>query len=197
MGSTVRRCMTPVRRQRMTIPGPDTVTISGLLREGMVNGHMPFLTVSSGSMAPLLRVGDEIGLQAIKANQLCRGDIIAVSDRNQVLTHRFIGLRDIDGRKRILTRGDRALRDDRPWTEEQLLGRVVARRRGRQKFWLDFGAGYRLNRALARLARLEHGIVQPLRAADSSQPITRTERLVLVLFWQLSSTLTRAVEWIA
>lgn len=181
----------------MTIPGPDMVTISGLLREGMVSGHMPFLRVSSGSMAPLLRVGDEIGLQAVRANHLRRGDIIAIADRNQILTHRFIGLRDMDGRRRILTRGDRALLADQPWTEDQLLGRVVARRRGRKRLWLDFGVGYRLNMALARLARLEHGILQPLRAADSSQPATPTERLVLVLFRQLSNTLTGAVERIA
>lgn len=178
----------------MTSAGLDTVTISEMLREGMRLGHMPFLTVTSGSMEPLLRVGDEVGLQPIRAHQLQSGDIVVIAGHDLVLTHRFMGLREANGHKVIVTRGDRVVSRDKPWAEDQLLARVVARRRDGYTLWLDFGAGRRLNTALARLSWLEERILQHMQGAGASHRLTYAQRLVLGLFRHFCSMLTGAVD---
>lgn len=178
-----------------TTSEPNALALSGLLREGMVSGHMPFLTVSSGSMTPLLRVGDEVGVQPVSPHQLHPGDVIVVLDRNLILTHRFIGLQNHKSGDVIVTRGDRSLIIDRPWTEGQLLGRAVVRRRKGHTLWLDFGKGYWLNRLLAQLSQFEHNLLRHVSSYGASQTLRLAERLVRAIFRRLAGALTFATEW--
>ena len=181
------------RPDATTAPGADVTT---LLREGLVAGYMPFLSVSSGSMAPLLRVGDEIGVQPVALHQLRVGDVVVVSDGSQLLTHRFCGREASRVSAAFVTRGDRTLAHDRPWREEELLGRVVVRRRKEHLLWLDYGPGRWLNGRLAGLAQREErwlGSSRRRLAAGGNQPMASRLLRAFVRTW--AATLTLITEF--
>lgn len=133
----------------------ETAVLAEMLRESLGQGQTPRLTVSSGSMAPLLRVGDQIVLEAVAPEMLAVGDIVTVGAAAVVMTHRFWGRVDVGGRPYLLTRGDRPLIFDDPWPQEALIGRVNGRFRHNHYLDLTTGTGQRLNRRLRQLAEWE------------------------------------------
>jgi len=122
-----------------------------LLRQSMAQGQTPFLTVSSSSMTPLLRTGDQIGLEPITPQHLRVGDIVTLVNEADLLTHRFWGWEN----GRLRTRGDRPLQFDPLWLPDKLLGRVVVPRRSGRSFSLTSGRGQRLNCHLSQLVLVE------------------------------------------
>lgn len=138
---------------------PTVAHVVALLEEGLAQGRMPFLSVTSHSMFPLLQQGDEIGVQTIALEQINVGDVIVVHDESHFTTHRFWGTVQDREQAYLVTRGDRSLSYDAPWPAQQLLGRVTVRRRNGTQLWLDKGRGRLLNRWLTTLARWEERIV--------------------------------------
>jgi hypothetical protein len=160
-------------------------TVSTLLREALSKGKTPYLTVTSNSMSPLLRRGDQIGLSFCQIENLTAGDLVVMTGGEQLTTHRFWGTYERDGRIWLLTRGDRPLIFDPPWTAEQYLGRAAVRRRDKRSLWLDHGTGGWLNARLNQLARLEgalfgHPFGQP--AANTPRPSRSLLQRLLVQF---------------
>ena len=102
----------------------DTNALVTLLRAGMDRGHFPCLTVTSHSMMPLLRVGDQVCLEPVSIEQLQAGDIITIATASGLLTHRYYGRLPP---QQHLTRGDRPLHFDSPWPAQALVGRVIRR----------------------------------------------------------------------
>lgn len=145
-----------------------TTLIADMLRQSMANGQMPFLTISSNSMAPLLKTGDQVGLEAVEPGQLRAGDIITLVQEGHLLTHRFWGL---DDQGRPFTRGDRPLAPDRPGEAHQLLGRVTVRRRHNRELSLQSGVGGRLNQHLAWLVRVESCLLTGHAPSPTAPPI--------------------------
>lgn len=173
---------------------PDLSAVADLLRDGLAAGHMPYLTVSSQSMTPLLRVGDQIGVQQVTLDQLNVGDVVVVRRGSLLLTHRFAGVHRGDGGKQFVTRGDRVCGDDPLWQESDLFGRAVARRRGAQQLWLDFGRGRWLNRSLAKVAHLEQQLLQRFAPGAGERARRFPEKLICAISRIAAAGLTRAVE---
>lgn len=124
------------------------VVLADMVRQSLANGQPAWLTVVSGSMRPLLAVDDEVLVEPIQLAQLQWGDVVLLRGEKGLLTHRFYGAID----SRLHTRGDRNLLPDPPATAEQLLGRVIARRRhGRLWDWHTPPRQWRL-RAIGRIA---------------------------------------------
>lgn len=123
-----------------------TGAVAEALRASMGQGRSPFLEITSDSMTPLLRRGDQVGLAAAQPEQLQRGDIVTFVEDGHLTTHRYWG--ELAGR--LLSRSDRSGAFDRPWPPQALVGRVVVRRRAGASFSLDTGAGRQLNRFLYR-----------------------------------------------
>ena len=146
--------------------------IADMLRQSLVNGQTPFLTISSNSMAPLLKIGDQVGLEPANVSQLKIGDIITLVQDSHLLTHRFWGL-DRDGL--LQTRGDRPLSFDSAMPSTQLLGRVIVRRRASQVLALNSGPGQWLNRHLTQLYKTE------ARLLNLPLPIIKQKRLLVRL----------------
>jgi hypothetical protein len=130
--------------------------VAEALRASMRQGRMPFLEVSSNSMAPLLRQGDSVGLAPALSQQLQRGDLITFVENGHFTTHRYWG----QTAEQMLTRGDRSATFDQPWTAASLVGRAVVRRRGSRALLLYRGTGARLLRFHYFLARSERRILQ-------------------------------------
>jgi hypothetical protein len=81
------------------------------------------LRVSSDSMWPLLRAGDEIVVSPTTTGELRPGDLVVRAAADQpFVVHR---LRRVAG-ERLITQGDGLLRGDPPWPAAELLGRATA-----------------------------------------------------------------------
>ena len=70
-------------------------------------GYTPFIVVS-GSMEPNIPVNDIIITKKIKENNIKIGDVISYRDKenNIVITHRVVGIQNIDGQNFYETKGD-------------------------------------------------------------------------------------------
>lgn len=130
--------------------------LPAILRDSLEKGQQPRLTVTSGSMAPLIQVGDQVILEAVQPEQLKPGDIITLSSPQGLLTHRLWAVQFLPEAQTVLTRGDRPLVFDPVWPVSAVVGRVCARSRGQRQLSLQTGAGQWLNRHLAALARWEY-----------------------------------------
>ena len=69
------------------------------------NGGM-WLTVLSGSMAPLMEIGDGILTRRIEPHRVRFGDIIVFEEANRLVAHRVIGKRGTDHHILFLQKGD-------------------------------------------------------------------------------------------
>lgn len=173
---------------------PDTVLVADLLRASLAEGQMPFLTVSSGSMRPLLHSGDKVGVQQVTVDQLRPGDVVVVCHESALYTHRFYGVRHNGQARLLLTRGDRVGRFDPLWHEDQLLGRAVVRRRRTRLLWLDYGRGRWLNWRLAQLARLEQRALMRNGEPVHGNGVAAPQRILRAGFRIVAGGLVRMVE---
>jgi len=146
----------------------DTAALADLLKELLAAGRQMTLTVSSDSMAPLLRPGDQVVVTPVSLDLLTPGDVVTMTAVPDLLTHRFWGLSP-DGSPRLLTRGDRPLTFDSPRPVSDLIGRIYLRRRDGADLALDKGLGGWLNRHLAWLAAAEWRWL-----AQAAPPVSKT-----------------------
>jgi signal peptidase I len=130
-------------------------TLAELLHDGLAAGKLPYVTVTSNSMAPLLQAGDQVGVAAVSPANLRPGDIIIVETAADLLTHRYWQPLNENGQPHLLLRGDRLLAFDSPSPNSCLIGRIVTRRRGQRQLDLESGPGNWLNRRLMGIIRLE------------------------------------------
>ncbi|HSH03071.1 MAG TPA: hypothetical protein VLL52_11180 [Anaerolineae bacterium] len=136
-------------------PTLDPALLAELVQESVAQGKKPYLTVISGSMAPLLQPNDQVQTEGVDLTDLQIGDIIVIAGVQAFMTHRYYGTLAIDDRLHLITRGDRSLTYDSPWPPNKLVGRVIARRRRGRRLDLGGGLGRRLNHTLFRLAQTE------------------------------------------
>ena len=151
----------------------DTALLVDLLRDSLTEGKQPRLTVVSGSMSPLLEVGDQVLLGEASAEILSPGDIIVVAENHATLTHRYWRQYSEDGQTWLITRGDRVATWDPPHRANDLIGRVVARARDGETVTLDSGAGALANRRLANIAKIDNRVLARTQAASFGQSILR------------------------
>ncbi len=150
--------------------------VAELLRDGMKRGQRPYLTITSGSMRPLLHIGDEVQLEPVYPAELQVGDIVTVVAPVTLLTHRFYGWIEREGENWLLTRGDRFLTFDSLWHPEHLVGRVFARRRQHQRLLLrGEGRSGWIGRHVAHIAAAEGHLFSPPNTPEGlpSPPLPR------------------------
>jgi len=129
--------------------------VSDLIREEMAQGTTFHFRVISGSMAPLIGTGDEVVVERASADGLRRGDIVLYTVDGAFHTHRLLARRRHGNATLLVTKGDASLNPDQPWQEEQLLGKVVAVRRGERTIDLEGGKWGTINRLVGILAALQ------------------------------------------
>jgi len=130
--------------------------ISDLLRQSMEEGRAPYLDVISDSMSPLIVSGDQVQISSTNRDALKVGDVVVMQGNNELLTHRFWGLINLDAQVQIITKGDRPQHFDHPHDAGTLVGLVIARRRNRRLMDLTKGVGNWLNRWLTALAKVDY-----------------------------------------
>ena len=82
---------------------------------------MQLFKVSSGSMEPVIKVNNLIIVK--KQKEYHEGDIITYKKGKEYITHRIV---NIDGEE-IITRGDANNTNDKPFKEDQIIGKYVYR----------------------------------------------------------------------
>lgn len=108
------------------------------------------LRVTSGSMRPLLNVGDLVLVQPITFADLRRGDVVVFRRAETWITHRVAWLAP----DAFFTWGDCLPVCDLPNEPGALLGRVTTIERGKTLWDLRATAGARVHHGLAKLQRL-------------------------------------------
>lgn len=85
--------------------------------------------VGSGSMEPTIMIGDAIIVDKTVAkdpNKLTVGDVLVFKIKDTIYTHRIIEIKEINGKKAMITKGDREGQAVDTWvvTSENIIGRV-------------------------------------------------------------------------
>lgn len=153
---------------------PSGNQLAQLIQESLRNGRQATLAVTSNSMAPLIRRGDDVLIVSVERPS--PGDIITFTTETGLLTHRFWGILQKEEGAFMLTRGDKPLFFDPLTPATNLLGLIVGRQRHGRWLNLQEGRGQWLNHHLKRLAALDNRILLgrdsfPLRA----EPIGSTK----------------------
>ena len=116
--------------------------------QDVARGEELRLTVTSGSMAPLLRPGDSVLVEPI-TTELKLGEIVVLRHNNEWITHRVLRIEA----QRCQTYGDNARSVDEPITLDAVVGRVVAIERAGRTLDLRQGRWPVVNRALSWAGR--------------------------------------------
>jgi len=104
------------------------------------------LKATGASMLPTVWPGDLLNIQFAEFGQVLPGDIVLYTRQNRFFIHRVTRKSDLAGERRLTMRGDAMAGVDPPVHAEELLGRVVAIRRGSNT--IDF------DRKLATIRRM-------------------------------------------
>lgn len=165
---------------------PDKLLVADLVRDQLEAGQKARLTITSNSMAPMLRCGDEIDVIAANPNTLAAGDIVTLETESGFLTHRLLE----NGENRLITFGDRNRAFDPPVRFDQLLGIVTTIHPASREKALSLQSlrGQKLNRTLFYLSKIK------LRWLSKREAATRAtspgSRVVEILFYLISNTIT-------
>jgi len=125
------------------------------LREVLADGHDARFRASGDSMYPTIRSGDYLQIARCEASDLRRGDVVLASMSRGLTAHRIVRIGERDGKFRIVTRGDNALRSDVPIEGGDVVGRVV---------WVESDRSHRAVARPAALFRIATVLVRRLRS---------------------------------
>jgi hypothetical protein len=95
-----------------------------LLAELLRRGKAVEVRARGGSMHPIIRDGDRVRIEPVRADELRAGDIIAYRRGGRLFVHRYLGRWANSGAMR--TRGDSHSRVEPPLDPSEVLGRVTA-----------------------------------------------------------------------
>ena len=113
------------------------------------------LRVSGTSMAPTLRPGDLLSVEAASIMEVSLGEIVVFAREGGLIVHRVTIKTSSGGELCLVTRGDRMRRHDAPISGPDLIGRVMHIDRGLSRI-----------PALSRLNLAEQAICRMLRFSD-------------------------------
>ncbi|PXF61402.1 MAG: signal peptidase I [Candidatus Methanogaster sp.] len=105
-----------------------------------------WLPVLSGSMIPLLQIGDDVLVQSVSPNSIRPGNIIVFKSRDKLIVHRVIRRYD-NGSPAFLQKGDSTTTAE-IIRGEDVIGKVIAVRKGSRIIRLNDGIWKVINCAL-------------------------------------------------
>jgi signal peptidase len=88
------------------------------------------LRVSGTSMAPAMRPGDLLSVEAAGMGEVSPGDIVVFAQDCRLIAHRLVAKSERAGKSYLVTRGDRTRRNDGLVSGRELVGRVTRIERG-------------------------------------------------------------------
>ena len=134
----------------------DPKIIAELTIISLREGKNPFVTVTSNSMAPLIRTGDELQIATAAVSDLMPGDIIALDTGDGMLAHRYWNLIQGGDDDLLLTKGDSSVEFDPPFELADYVGLIIARRRGETLLSFNEIPARWFNRLVFQLLKFDH-----------------------------------------
>ena len=123
--------------------------IADLYREAVRKGQPLWFHVASGSMHPLLRIGEQVYIQPATADQLHVGEIAAFETGAEMVIHRIVQRRSENHGVQLIEMSDVHLRAGRV-ESGAVIGRVVAIHRGNRYIDLQRPIAQKCGRVTAR-----------------------------------------------
>ncbi|MFH1007105.1 MAG: signal peptidase I [Candidatus Latescibacterota bacterium] len=168
--------------------------IAQLLKDQLSAGKDVAFRVIGDSMEPVIRLGDQVFVRETSGWDLSPGDVILYRNGSAYCTHRFVRRFIKDHTVFYLTKGDRFRDFDIPFTEDRILGKVVATRRKDHRIDLARSPLKNANRLLGRFLGLQSLIVKCLRT-DLFRVRERTifpflRRILLMLVFRVNRMVT-------
>jgi signal peptidase I len=127
----------------------DNSVIAYLYREAVRNGQSLWFRVASGSMHPLLRIGEQVYIEPITAEQLQIGDIAAFETETGLVIHRIVQRRQENADIQLIEMSDVHLRAGQV-KSGAVIGRVVIIRLGNTHIDLRRPIAQKCGRVTAR-----------------------------------------------
>ncbi|HEY6539359.1 MAG TPA: hypothetical protein VIZ18_00400 [Ktedonobacteraceae bacterium] len=124
--------------------------IAELYREALRKGQPLWFRVSSGSMHPLLRIGEEVYIESATDTDLQVGEIAAFETDAGLVIHRIVQRRSDSHGVQLIEMSDVHLRA-RPVESGAAIGRVVAIGRGKRRIDLQRPIAQKCGRVTARI----------------------------------------------
>lgn len=131
-------------------------------------GEAHYLPVRGMSMLPLLRDGDYL-LLAHGNRDIRRGDIVVFQRPDGLIAHRVLQILDRESGRALLTKGDYVSGIDPQIAAEELLGRVLAVRRGERQMRLDTRVWRRAGEVIAWVLLAETWLFRQLTGARDGE----------------------------
>jgi len=88
-----------------------------------------YVSVTGRSMYPIIREGDQV-LVSLGCAGIRRGDVIVFRLEGVLIAHRVLSIGRTDAGYRLVTKGDNVPYFDDPLSDNQIVGRVLAVKRG-------------------------------------------------------------------
>ncbi len=139
------------------------------------------LKVTSDSMRPLLRAGDEVVVQPIDPRTLRPGDVLVVRHGGEWITHRLVAVDE----RGWHTRGDNTRYADEPASAAGIVGRVIAIERGAQTIDLQQPRWRTIDRRINRVQRMQLRVLAagPLRVIGGTRSSGIQRSLAALINW--------------
>ena len=129
---------------------------SALVEERLDAGGAVRFTIPTASMWPTLAPGDGVLVRGVQADELRVGDIIIGKWGEGWRAHRLIECRREAAQTLLVTQGDHCGVADEAWSASQLVGVIVAVRRGERVLNLQSARARRIGAGLAFLLRSQN-----------------------------------------
>ncbi|MCC7210604.1 MAG: signal peptidase I [Candidatus Brocadia sp.] len=95
-----------------------------------------YVSITGRSMLPIIREGDQ-ALVSLGCAGIRRGDVIVFRHEGVLIAHRVLRIGRMDPGYRLVTKGDNVPYFDAPLRDNQVVGRVLAVKRGNRQVPLD------------------------------------------------------------
>lgn len=123
--------------------------------EALRQGRRASLKAFGGSMYPFIRNGECITIEPAMASEIRYGDIVLYRDPDgKVLIHRIVNIKNKDGERHLMTKGDAAGTSDGFIDPKGVLGRVVEIKKDAFSFSMDSGIARPVNILYTKLLPL-------------------------------------------
>jgi signal peptidase I len=132
-------------------------TFEVTLRELLASGQRARFRAEGDSMYPTIRSGDMVEIAPCEADSLRPGDIVLAMTRRGLTLHRIARISNAG----IVIRGDNAISSDAPVAPEDILGKMVEGKPGRNGWRRDWKSVKIIFVAAAFVRRLRSRLRRP------------------------------------
>lgn len=166
---------------------PAQEALASLYIDALRQGQSLWFRVASGSMNPLLRVGDEVRIEPATADKLRTGEIAAFETSDGLVIHRIVRCMQKDTDIRLLEMSDVHLHPN--WVEAQaIVGRVILVRRDTHQMNLQHPIAQMSGICTAKLRYRFYCFYTPSRFNVLQALLHRSSRLVVFIgYWCIRS----------